>query len=91
METNIKKALQKLSSFSVLLIFTFSLLSYGQKNVNAKISEKNSVEERQIPAMITKKTTPEELQKIKKQNIDLEQYDEICMDVVEDKLISGKI
>ena len=67
METNIKKVLQKLSSFYVLLIFTFSLLSYGQKNVNAKISEKNSVEERQIPAMITKKTTPEELQKIKKQ------------------------
>ena len=32
-----------------------------------------------------------QIQKIKKQNIDLEQYDEICMDVVEDKLISGKI
>lgn len=67
MEANIKRALQKLSFFSVLLIFTFSLFSYGQKNVNTATLEKNSVKEKQITAVITKKTTLEELQKIKKQ------------------------
>ncbi len=67
METNIKRAIQYLSFFSFLILFTFSLLSFSTKRVISTTLENNSVSGKEITVVITKKTTLEELQKIKKQ------------------------
>ncbi|SRX76162.1 hypothetical protein [Aequorivita antarctica] len=67
METNIKRVIQNLSFFSILIVFTFSLLSFNTKSATSTTLENNSITEKQTTIVITKKTTLEELQKIKKQ------------------------
>ncbi len=67
METNFKRAIQNLSFFSILILFTFSLLSFSTKSAISTTLENNSVTGKEITVVITKKTTLEELQKIKKQ------------------------
>lgn len=70
METTIKKAIQNLSFFSLLILFTFSLLSFSTKSEMSITLDNNSVTRKEITLRITKKTTLQELQNIKKQMMD---------------------
>ncbi|CAM3447184.1 hypothetical protein AEQU2_02401 [Aequorivita lipolytica] len=61
---------KQLSLFFILLFTAFGLSSFASKNLIVKISENNFLTEKQIKVVITKNTTEEELEKIKKQMVD---------------------
>lgn len=67
METYTYKIIQKYFFISVLTIFSFSLSSLTAKESIAKTTKNSVVMENQITIKITKKTSLEELEKIKKQ------------------------
>jgi|GEM_PF-1206523 len=67
MKTNIKRGIQNFLFFSILIFFTLSLLSFSTKSTTTSTLESSLITEKQITVVITKKTTLEELQKIKKQ------------------------
>ncbi|QQX76898.1 MULTISPECIES: hypothetical protein [Aequorivita] len=70
METNIKRAVQKISLFSVLIFFTFVFFSFSGNNTISQTSKEDLVKGSQKTIKITKDTTLEELEKIKKQMAD---------------------
>lgn len=70
METDFKKAFHKKLSFSILILFSFALLSFQTKGTEGATEENDTTMEKQITIVITKKTTNEELEKIKKQMTD---------------------
>ena len=67
METNIKRTIQKISLFSVLILFAFVFSSFNGNNTISQISKEYLVSGVQRTIKITKDTTLEELEKIKKQ------------------------
>lgn len=67
MKTNIKREIQNLSFFSILIFSSFLLLSFSTKSITTSTLQSSLITEKQITIVITKKTTLEELQKIKKQ------------------------
>lgn len=70
METDFNKTGQNKISFLIFILFSFLLLSFS-KNTKESNSEKNITPlEQQITIVITKKTTKEELETIKKQMTD---------------------
>jgi len=70
METNIKRAVQKISLFFVLIFFTFVFFSFSGNNTISQTSKEDLVKGSQQTIKITKDTTLEELEKIKKQMAD---------------------
>ncbi len=70
METNFKRVIQNLSISFILVVLGFLLLSFSTKSVTTTTLDNTSVLTKQISLVITKKTTLEELQKIKKQMMD---------------------
>ncbi len=67
METYVKRAVQKKILFSVLIFFTFVFFSFRENNTISQTSKENLVRDAQKIIKITKDTTLEELEKIKKQ------------------------
>jgi len=70
METYVKRAVQKKILFSVLIFFTFVFFSFRENNTISQTSKENLVRDAQKIIKITKDTTLEELEKIKKQMAD---------------------
>jgi hypothetical protein len=70
MKTTIKRILKTVSFFSILIFTAVPFFASGSINLIVKISENNSISEKLVTIVITKKTTQEELQKIKKQMAD---------------------
>lgn len=70
METDFKKTLHKKLSFPILILMCLALLSFQTKDTESDAEENNTLMEQQITIVITKKTTKEELEKIKKQMTD---------------------
>ncbi|AFL79926.1 hypothetical protein Aeqsu_0413 [Aequorivita sublithincola DSM 14238] len=62
--------LKQLSLFCILIFSAFGLSSFTSKNLVVKILETDLMIEKQITVTITKNTTLEELEKIKKQMVD---------------------
>ena len=67
METYVKRAVQKKILFTVLIFFTFVFFSFRENNTISQTSKENLVRDAQKIIKITKDTTLEELEKIKKQ------------------------
>ena len=67
METNINKVTKSLSFISVLFVITFSLLSFSAYSTISLTNKNITIAEKKVKVVITKNTTLEELQKIKKQ------------------------
>ncbi len=70
METDFNKTFHNKISFLILILFSFSLLSFNTNGIESKPEENNTTMEKQITIVITKKTTKEELEIIKKQMTD---------------------
>lgn len=70
MKTSFKQPFHKKISVLILSLFCFSLLSFNTNSTESNSEENNATMEKQITIVITKKTTLEELEKIKKQMTD---------------------
>ena len=67
METNIKRSVQKISFSSVLILFAFVFFSFNESNTISQTYTIDLVKGEQKTIKITKDTTLEELEKIKRQ------------------------
>ncbi len=70
MKTSFKQPFHKKISFLILSLFCFLLLSFNTNSTENNSEENNATMEQQMTIVITKKTTLEELEAIKKQMTD---------------------